>query len=113
MVGAVEVAVDRVEVEGDDPSLSGGEVQDGRAALELVIALDGPADEHLDLVLPGLFLGLSLLLRQGLQGLGRIVLAVFLPELRAPLQNDLAPLRSIDIVDRQHRPETDVTSVMP
>src|SRR5512135_1787141 len=67
MVGAVEIAVDRVEVEGDDPPLPCREIENGRTALEIVLAFEGAADQHLDLVLLRLLPALPLLLVHRLQ----------------------------------------------
>ncbi len=46
VVAAVEIAVERVEIEGDDAAAAGGEIKDGRATNELIFAPSLAADDE-------------------------------------------------------------------
>ena len=86
VVRTVQVPVYRVEVEGEDTAPAGREVEERGPPLQVVFPLDGAADEHFDLVLLCLLLGI---LR--LSGPRICFVAVLCPGLSAPLENDAVP----------------------
>ena len=107
VVRAVEIAMDGIEIEGQDAAPAGREIQDRRAPFELVLALDGAADEHLGFVLFGRILGVLGLRRVGsrFEGGYPLVWVGLLDEHAPGVIRCVASAGDRDVINGQRGPE--------